>query len=272
MAGAVKTIFYLETLAQRIADFCFMLIPRKRPSRQRLADCRLVSHRGEHDNRRTRENTLAAFRAVAEAGIWGIEFDVRWTRDLHPVVIHDPTSGRVFDKDLSVADVSLQQLRRQIPEIPTLEEVVAEFGGHTHLMVELKRDRLGRDQIKAERLAKIFSALQAGRDFHFLALQADLFEPAAFAGASSCLLVAELDINRFSQQVIEHGYGGLCGQYLLMSKTLIERHQARGQKLGSGFPASRQCFYRELNRGVDWVFTNHALKLGAIRRRLLDRG
>jgi glycerophosphoryl diester phosphodiesterase len=203
-----------------------MLIPRKRPSRQRLADCRLVSHRGEHDNRRTRENTLAAFRAVAEAGIWGIEFDVRWTRDLHPVVIHDPTSGRVFDKDLSVADVSLQQLRRQIPEIPTLEEVVAEFGGHTHLMVELKRDRLGRDQIKAERLAKIFSALQAGRDFHFLALQADLFEPAAFAGASSCLLVAELDINRFSQQVIEHGYGGLCGQYLLMSKTLIERHQA----------------------------------------------
>jgi glycerophosphoryl diester phosphodiesterase len=272
MAGAVKTIFYLETLAQRIADFCFMLIPRKRPSRQRLADCRLVSHRGEHDNRRTRENTLAAFRAVAEAGIWGIEFDVRWTRDLHPVVIHDPTSGRVFDKDLSVADVSLQQLRRQIPEIPTLEEVVAEFGGHTHLMVELKRDRLDRDQSKAERLAIIFSALQAGRDFHFLALQADLFEPAAFAGASSCLLVAELDINRFSQQVIEHGYGGLCGQYLLMSKTLIERHQARGQKLGSGFPASRQCFYRELNRGVDWVFTNHALKLGAIRRRLLDRG
>ncbi|MDH3761454.1 MAG: glycerophosphodiester phosphodiesterase family protein [Gammaproteobacteria bacterium] len=248
-----------------------MLIPRKRPSRQRLMDCRLVSHRGEHDNRRTRENTLAAFRAVAAAGIWGIEFDVRWTRDLHPVVIHDPTSGRVFGKDLSVADVSLEQLRRQIPEIPTLEEVVAEFGGHTHLMVELKHDRLDRDEIKAARLEEIFSALRAGRDFYFLALQADLFEPVAFAGASSCLLVAELDISRFSRQVIDNGYGGLCGHYLLLSNALLERHHAQGQKLGSGFPASRQCFYRELNRGVDWVFTNRALKLGAIRRCLLER-
>jgi glycerophosphoryl diester phosphodiesterase len=133
----VNLRFYLELAAQRLVDFGFMLIPRRRPSKQALRECRLVSHRGEHDNRRVRENTLAAFRSVAAAGIWGIEFDVRWTQDLHPVVVHDPETGRVFGIDLVVAEVSLQQLRQQIPEIPTLEEVVSEFGGEIHLMVEL---------------------------------------------------------------------------------------------------------------------------------------
>ncbi len=265
----MKRYFYLEQLAQRAADFCFMLIPRRHPSRQALLDCRLVSHRGEHDNQRIRENTMAAFRAVAAAGVWGIELDVRWTCDLHPVVIHDAATSRVFGIELVVADVSLAELRDKIPEIPTLAEVVAEFGGNMHLMVELKRDRLGQDEIKAARLAEIFSALTAVEDFHFLALQADLFKPTDFAGNIACLLVAELQTAAFSRQVVEHGYGGLCGQYLLLDSGLLRLHHARGQKLGTGFPVSRQCFYRELNRNVDWIFTNHALKLAAIRADLL---
>lgn len=265
----MKLRFYLALAAQRLIDFCFMLIPRRRPSKQALLECRIVSHRGEHDNRRVRENTLAAFRAVAAAGIWGIEFDVRWTRDLHPVVIHDPETGRVFDIDLAVAEVSLEQLRRQIPEIPTLEEVVSEFGGKIHLMVELKRDSLNQDDIKAARLVKVFARLHAGYDFRFLALQADLFNPVGFTGNEVCLLVAELEIEAFSRQVIEHGYGGLCGHYLLLNQRLLGLHHSRGQKLGTGFAGSRQCFYRELNRDVDWIFTNRALKLKQIREQLL---
>ena len=268
-SSPMKLLRYLELLLLRLVDFCFMLIPRARPSHEVLRECRIVSHRGEHDNRRIRENTLAAFRAVAAAGIWGIEFDVNWTRDLHPVVIHDARTDRVFDLDLAVSEVSLTELRRQIPEIPTLQEVVSEFGGRTHLMAELKRDQLQQDEAKAVQLAAIFSGLRAGRDFHILALQADLLRPAAFAGNAACLLVAEFEISAFSRQVSERGYGGLCGHFLLLDADLLRQHHTQGRKLGTGFVASRHCFYRELNRGVDWVFTNHALKLAAIRARLL---
>ena len=261
--------FYLELVAQRVADFCFMLIPRRQPSIAVLRECRIVSHRGEHDNRRVRENTMAAFGAAVAAGVWGIEFDLRWTRDLHPVVIHDPTTGRVFDADLTIAELGLEELRRQIPEIPTLSEVVAAYGGNTHLMVELKPDQLGEDALKSARLAEIFSPLAAERDYHFLGLQPDLFELVAFAGKASCLLVAELQIEESSRQVIEQDYGGLCGQYLLLSDRLVRLHRAQGQKLGTGFPTSRYCFYRELNRGIDWIFTDDAVKLEAIRARLL---
>ena len=261
--------FYLGLAAQRAADFCFMLLPRRRPSKRALTECRIVAHRGEHDNRQVRENTLAAFRAVAAAGIWGIEFDLRWTRDLQPVVIHDPETGRVFGIDLVVAEVSLAELRRQIPGIPTLEEVVAELGGRIHLMIELKCDPLNEDEVKSARLAEVLTTLHPVQDFHFLALRADLFEPAGFAGYEACLLVAELEVSAFSQQVIERHYGGLCGHYLLLNSRLLGLLHARGQKMGTGFVASRQCLYRELNRNVDWIFTNRALKLKLIREQLL---
>lgn len=257
-------------LAQGAVDLCLMLWPRRRPSRDALERCRIVSHRGEHDNRERRENTLAAFAAAADAGSWGIEFDLRWTRDLQPVVIHDPDTARVFGTRIEIAAVGFDELRRRLPEIPRLEEVVEAFGGRQHLMVELKADHLGEARRKGERLAEIFAGLEAVRDFHFLALQADALEPADFAGARACLLVAELNTGRLSREVCQRDYGGLCGHYLLIGQRLLHRHRQRGQRIGTGFVISRFCFYREASRGIDWIFTNHARRLAAIRARLLQ--
>jgi len=266
-----RLLHLLGLVAQQLADTWVLLLPRRQPSRQALRDCKIVSHRGEHDNRQVRENTMAAFAAVAAAGAWGIEFDVRWTQDLQPVVIHDSSTLRVFGIDLEVATTSLHELRQQVPEIPTLEEVVACFGGNTHLMVELKHDEMGAIANKAERLREIFSTLTAGTDYHFLALQLDLFKLVEFAGDKACLPVAEFNVGDFSREASSRNLAGVCGQYLLLNRALIQRHHRQGQKLGTGFIASRFCLYRELDRGVDWIFTNHALKLGAIRQALLKR-
>jgi glycerophosphoryl diester phosphodiesterase len=268
---AAQLLSALEQVAQRFADICFLLMPRRRPSRQALHDCKIISHRGEHDNRQVKENTMAAFARVAEAGAWGIELDVRWTRDLQPVVIHDPGTARVFGIDLEVAAVDLRELRQRVPEIPTLEEVIVRFAGKLHLMVELKCDGLGADADRAERLGKIFESLTAGQDYHFLALQFDLFKLVEFAGNKACLPVAELNLGEFSHAALTGDLGGVCGQYLLLNQGLLQRHHQRRQKLGTGFIESRFCFYRELNRGVDWIFTNHALRLEAIRQELLQR-
>ncbi len=250
-------------------DFCFMVMPRRRPARQALLDSKIISHRGEHDNRRILENTLAAFTPVAAAGCWGLEFDVRWTRDLQPVVMHDADARRVFGVDLVIAEVSLLELQQRIPEIPTLREVVERFGGRQHLMVELKRDELGALVERAGRLREIFARLEAGADYHFLALQLELFEMVEFAGKRACVPVAELNLDQLSVAALEREFDGVSAQYLLLGQSVIRRHHRQGQKLGTGFAASRRCFYREVNRGVDWIFSNHALKLEAIRQELL---
>lgn len=265
----MSLLFHLERLAQSAVNLWYMSCPRPRPGLDRLRACRLVSHRGEHDNRVTRENTLAAFSTAAEAGVWGIEFDLRWTRDLQPVVIHDPDAHRVFGEDLVVAEFDLDELQQRLPEVPSLAQVVERFGGRTHMMIELKRDRTDHDEVKARRLAEILAPLQPVRDYHFLALAPDLFEPAEFAGAEACALVAELNPGFCSRAALAAGFGGLCGHYLLINQRLLRRHREAGQKLGTGFPESRFAFYRELNRGVDWIFTNHACRLAQIRAELL---
>lgn len=261
--------YHLALYAQRLADFWMMLVPRARPSRQALIDCMIISHRGEHDNLQIRENTLAAFDRAALAGVAGLEFDVRWTRDLQPIVIHDVDTRRVFGRDLIVAEVSLAELREQFQEIPTLSEVVERYGKSYHLMIELKGDELGQQAARTQCLREIFAPLEAVADYHFLALELDLFRLVEFAGDGACLPVAELNIGELSREALARGLAGVGGQYLLMNSGMIRRHHSQGQKVGTGFAASRFCLYRELNRGVDWIFTNHALKLCKIRQQLL---
>lgn len=260
---------YLERALLGFSDFCFALIPRRRPSRAALEACKIVSHRGEHDNRKVFENTLAAFDAAAAAGCWGLEFDVRWTRDLQPVVVHDTDLRRVFGIDLALAEVELQALREIAPQVPTLREMVERYGGRQHLMMELKSDRLGATQLRRERLREVFAPLEAARDYHVLVLDAGLLGLAGFCAPRAWLPVAQFNLAEISALALQRGCAGVCAQYLLMSKKRIRLHQRHGQALGTGFAASRFGLYREVNRGVDWIFTNHAVRLETLRRRLL---
>ena len=84
------------------------------------------------------------------------------------------------------------------------------------------------------------------------------------------MLVAEVNVGELSREVLEQDYGGLCGHYLLLGERRMALHRARDQRLGTGFAASRNCFFRELNRGVDWIFSNRAAQLAELRTQLLD--
>ena len=262
-------LYWFEQSLMLASNLWFACWPRPRPPLEVLQNCRIISHRGEHDNRRVRENTLAAFEAPAAAGCWGLEMDVRWTRDLEPVVMHDADASRVFGQDIVIAELELEQLRQVLPEIPTLAEVLDRFGGRQHLMIEIKRDDIGAIDTRQARLRELFADLEPATDFHFLALHPQLFELVEFAGPEAFLPVAELNIAAMSEFALSRGCAGVCAQYLLLNSALIARHHRAGQAIGSGFAASRFGLYRELNRGVDWSFTNHALRLEAIRQRAL---
>src|SRR5210317_342559 len=116
-----------EKYLQNAVDSFYSILPRPRPGISALADCKIVSHRGEHDNIDIMENTLAAFDQVYRAGIWGIELDIRWSKDLHPVVIHDGDAQRVFNSALKISDYSLAEIQSRIPQIPSLNEVVERY-------------------------------------------------------------------------------------------------------------------------------------------------
>lgn len=101
------------------------------------------AHRGLHGDG-VAENSLSAFRLAAEAG-YGIELDVRLTRDGEAVVFHDATldrvtsfSGKVIDYDAS----NLKEMKLSGTEdtVPLFSEVLSLVAGRVPILVELKEE------------------------------------------------------------------------------------------------------------------------------------
>lgn len=247
----------LEERILRLLDGVFARLPQARPGAGSLKAAKIVAHRGVHDNRKIMENTMAAFERAAAIGIWGLELDVRWTRDGQAVVCHDPDLMRVFGVCAAVHALSFGQLRQHCPLVPTLEEVVARFGGQLHLMIELKPLPSPPHTYPYRCLARILETLRPARDYHLMALTPHLLTGIDWS-PGACLPIARLQSRRFSRLALDRGYAGVCGHYALLGNSHLKRHRRCGQRLGTGFIASKACLYREVNRGVTWLFSNHA--------------
>ena len=258
-----------EKYLQSAVDGFYAILPRPRPELSALRTCKIVSHRGEHNNIDIMENTLAAFEPVYRDGIWGIELDIRWSKDLQPVVIHDADCARVFDSPLKISEHSLREIQARIPQISDLQQVIEKYGKKLHLMIEIKQEHFPNLELQRSRLGELLSCLTPSQDYHLLALDTDLFDLFDIVPNSAMLPVAEFNLSRISQLTIKNRYAGISAQYLLLTNRQIEKHHREIQKIGVGFVRSRFSFYRELNRNIDWIFTNHAIKLNRIRKKLI---
>jgi glycerophosphoryl diester phosphodiesterase len=107
----------------------------------------IIAHRGA--SHEAPENTLSAFRLAWEEKADGIEGDFYLSKDGQIVCIHDKTTKRTANKDLSVADSTLAELRQldvgtwKSPKyagerIPTLSEVLAIVPDGKLIYVEIK--------------------------------------------------------------------------------------------------------------------------------------
>ncbi len=253
----------MERLFFQAANLWAKAIPREAPSNERLRSCKLIAHRGVHDSA-VLENSLNAFDRALSLGIWGIELDIRWTRDMAPVVIHDPDCNRVHARDIVIAETLLDELKESLPEIPTLEQVILRYGRKLHLMAEIKNDALKDPKRQNGILAELFSGLTPGRDFHLISLNPKNFDCLTFAPRSCLLPIARHNAGRLSRLAIEKAYGGLTGHFVLIDKKTIRHHHDRGQKIGTGFVNSRNALFREISRGVDWIFSDCADKIQQI--------
>lgn len=245
----------------RLMDGFFDRRPQPAPAPDRMARCRLIAHRGLHDNAIVMENTPAAFEQAAAAGVWGVELDVRWTRDAVPVVYHDADLQRLHRRPERIDRLTRQALAQIAPQVPALTEVVRRFGHRLHLMVEIKQVQWPDPDTRSRTLQAALAPLTPVRDYHLMALRTDLLTALSGFPDRSRVAIAYHWPDRLSRWVERHQWGGLCAHYALMRNTLLRKHKHRGQRIGTGYPASRNCLFREINRGVDWIFSNNAATL-----------
>ncbi len=261
----------LEAVFQALADRYVATRPTAEPSSARLAAARIVSHRGEHDNRLVPENALAAFDRADLAGVWGLELDLRWTADGRPVVFHDEDLRRLAGCRRRLCDLTLRRARSIFPSLATLPEVVARYGRRRHLMIEVKNEVYRDFHLKTAALADTLAPLEPVRDYHLLSLDPKLFAYLGFAPPRALVPIAWGSATAFSRMALERGYGGVCGHFLLVGQAMLQRHHRHHQQVGCGMVASARGLYREICRGTDWIFSNRAAALTQPVRRQASR-
>ena len=124
--------------------FLFLIAPARVSTelRNQFSGCRFA-HRGLHaKDKSVPENSLAAFSLAVEAG-YGIELDIRLTKDKQIVVFHDDTLLRMCGTDRRVDDFTYDELKNfrlldSTQQIPLFSEVLSLVDGQIPLLVELK--------------------------------------------------------------------------------------------------------------------------------------
>jgi glycerophosphoryl diester phosphodiesterase len=265
----MRITLWLEERLLQIVDFFYANLPQPIPASDLLKQCKIVSHRGEHDNKTVFENTIAAFDRVKNAGVWAIEFDVRWTKDLQPVVLHDNNLQRVFKSDIEVNKVTLAELKEHCNLVPSLSEVIQKYGKILHLMVEIKEEEYPDPVYQNNVLKDLFHPLTPQVDYHFISLRPEMFTLINFVTSSTFLPSARLNIKRLSNLALRKNYRGVTGHYFLITDTILKKHHEQNQRVGTGYIGSKNCLSRELNRGIEWIFSNNVVELQNICNSLL---
>ncbi len=240
---------------EKLVDYFFAFSPRKTPNSTQAATTCLIAHRGAHDNKQhIIENTDAAFAAALALNCWGIELDIHPTADEVLVVNHDPTLSRIWGKHVAIRDLSFQVLRQMVPEVLTLAEVIERYGKRLHLFIELKAPFNGEASLYND-LQKLTPCV----DYHLLCLDEPLFASlSSFVPEVMLLVAVHNNVNQFLELCLRKQYGGVLGHYLLFSDSKIERLKLAKKAVGVGMVDSKFSLYRELNRGLQWVFSNNA--------------
>lgn len=103
----------------------------------------MYAHRGLHNEKRA-ENSMSAFKAAVDSG-YGIELDIRLSKDGKLVVFHDDTLDRVCGREGKVIDFTADELatfklKGTNDGIPLFSDVLSLVDGKVALLVEIKEN------------------------------------------------------------------------------------------------------------------------------------
>lgn len=130
------------SIAVLLLIYLFMVAPKNKKEMKKFKT-KMYAHRGLHNAERA-ENSMSAFKAAVEGG-YGIELDVRLSKDGKLVVFHDDTLDRVVGREGKVIDFTAEELAKfslngTADGVPLFSDVLTLVDGRVPLLVEIKED------------------------------------------------------------------------------------------------------------------------------------
>jgi glycerophosphoryl diester phosphodiesterase len=171
---------------------------------------RVIAHRGLATGGAL-ENSLAAFDAALAAGADYLETDAHATADGHAVLLHDPGLRRIAQLDVSVASLTLAQLRAIGPigeQICTLVDALQTFPS-ARFNIDVKSApaavavaRAVRDANALERV--LIASFRAARRRSALTLMGDVATSASAPQVVGGVLGARLGLRGLARAALRH--------------------------------------------------------------------
>lgn len=258
------------TLALATLTFSFTLAyGAKRANDSSFLHNGVTAHRGNSVD--FPENTLPAFQSGIHAGADWLELDVYRTRDGKLVVTHDPTTARVADKSLVVADSTCEELLaldvasgfrktsgktiQEVPKgaMPLLKDVLrlVMTQPKTRVSIQPKTDCVADavamiKSLKAERWVGFNDgSLQYMSEVKRLAPEIPVFWDRSVS-----------DIDADIQTAKEHGFESIVLHFPTVTKEKIDKIRAAGLEAGAWTVNDRETMLRLLDLGIQRLYTD----------------
>lgn len=138
-------VYFVIVLIILVLLYLYLLKPNTgRKERLRPFEERYIAHRGLFQPENIPENSCAAFARAVKQG-YGIELDVRLTKDGKLVVFHDETLMRMCGVQRKLRECTYRELReltlgKSTEKIPLFEDVLKIVAGKVPLIIEVKAE------------------------------------------------------------------------------------------------------------------------------------
>ncbi|WP_417514382.1 glycerophosphodiester phosphodiesterase [Marinobacter sp.] len=215
------------------------------------------------------ENTLAGFSHAYRQGVRHFELDLVLSKDGKPVLVHDLTTDRTTGQkgqvsQYTAAELAAMDARRNTISwpvrtgIPTLEDLLDQFGDVEHFQLEVKKDSRARLNILCNRLTEIIQ-------------HRNLYKTAAITSADTWFLkeirrrnkrirtglVAERRFPRPLGVATRLGCHYLCINWKLCSPELVETARKREMHVSCWTVNRIQDMLQLEAMGVDSIITDY---------------
>ncbi|MGN1228898.1 MAG: glycerophosphodiester phosphodiesterase family protein, partial [Prevotella sp.] len=121
---------------------------------------KVIAHRGYWRRPGAVQNSLAALREAAKAGVYGCELDVQITADGEVIVNHDPHLGGLPIARSNYSQLSKSRLGNGEP-VPTLAKYLDEVKKYEKLKIILEIKKQSTDSVEADLVRKAMELVEA---------------------------------------------------------------------------------------------------------------
>lgn len=239
----------------------------------------VTAHRG--DSAECPENTLRAFQAAIDLGADWLECDVYKTRDGKLVILHDPTTKRVGDRELRPGEVTYEELKKvdvaygfrqrkklslaecPVERIPLLEEVL-------ELVKRQHKTRLS-IQPKDDSTADIVAMVERHEAVRWVGFNdGSLAKMTLVKKLNPAIPVfwdmgTKLDLDRDLPIARQHGFETIVPHYKAVTAEVVAKIHRAGLKVGAWTVNEEAEMRRLLGMGVDRLYTDDPRLLLSIK-------